>query len=192
MTAERWGEGGAPYRARPVARRGKGLLLGAQLVIAAALVVAVGWGLWAAANSVDQGERTAAAVIPEQIAGLRLVQAVTGADAVQAVRRLHSLDVGIVDAWIGQYENEATVWVGVAPDAAGAADLMTRMTEAMANGNSPFTHRGQQEVGGIAVHRVSGGDQVHFYYQRGNQVIWVAAPPGDDGLFLRQAIQRIP
>jgi len=179
-------------------------MLGLQLLIALGLMAAVGQGLWSATksngiqhgtSSADSGEHDqhkSALAAPNEIAGLKLVQAASGEEAMQAINHLHGLDVGIIEAWVGQYQKGAVVWIGVAKDVIQAQELTAKMTKGILNGNTGFKHLSQQQLEGLTIHQLSSADQLHFYYQKANKVIWIAAPPSNEDIFLHQAIQAIP
>jgi hypothetical protein len=130
---------------------------------------------------------------PQELAGLRLQRVVTGQQALQDMQRLHNREdgFGLVDGWVGHYENGATIWFGVAVDEEDAAALIDDMASSIARGGSPFTDLAEESVGDLVVYSVQGLGQLHFFYQRGINVIWLAAPPGDEVSFFHAAFQSI-
>jgi len=195
MTTEERETGGRSYAPSGRARRpGKSIVTAIQLAIALVLLAAVGQGLWSATRNASGDEHAQHEVLglPKELGGLKLLGGVTGPEAIQSVDMLHGLQVEMTDARIGEYENNTTVWVGIARDAEQAATLVDRMTKQILAGSPAFSHVGEQQVAGLTVHQVQGGGQTHFYYQKGIEVIWVAAPPGAGGQFVSQAVQTIP
>jgi len=129
---------------------------------------------------------------PSAIAGMRLVENVTGERAVSEMTSLHKSDIRIRGGWVGHYEHGAAIFVGEASSEADAAQLVAEMTARISAGNEMFVHQGQQDVQGRTIHVVKSGNQMHYYYERGTKVIWIAAPVGmDPGGFVGEALQQV-
>ena len=167
--------------------RRRAVIIGIQVVMGLVLIVAVARGLWASAQQAGLGSPA----IPQAIAGLRLESAMTGQEAMEELRRLHGKDVQLAGGWIGHYENGATIWVGETDSAAQASQLVDAMTQRIRAGNPYFKDLQSQQVGAIMVFSVVGQGQLHYYYQRGNKVVWVAAPPGRKVAFLQAALNAV-
>ncbi len=187
---------GVAAAAKAGRKRTKSIVTAVQLLIALVVAAAVGRGLLSAAlnDGGDHAEHQESLPgLPPAIAGLGLVGGSSGGpQAMRAVEGLHGKDVGIVDARIGEYEKGVIVWVGVAADASAAARLTDQMTTRIGAGNSPFRHVGESLVAEARVHQLVQGSQMHFFYQKANEVIWVAAPPGAGAQFVNAAVQVIP
>lgn len=157
-----------------------------QLAFVVGLAAVVAFGLY----SVTRQQTKAGA--PSAIAGVRLLETVTGEAAVAEMSSLHKSDIRIRGGWVGHYERGAIIFVGEAASEADAAQLVDAMTARITAGSSMFAHLGQQDVGGQTVHIVKSGDQMHYYYGRGTSVVWIAAPVGmDPGGFVGEALQRV-
>lgn len=156
------------------------------LLFPAALV----WALACGAGSEGQGAESA---VPQELAGFRLQRVVTGEQAVRDMERLHNREdgFGLLDGWVGYYENDATIWFGVAGDEEDASALIDDMASSIAQGNSPFTNLTKESIGDLVVYSVQGLGQLHFFYQRGVNVVWLAAPPGEEVSFFHEALQSI-
>jgi hypothetical protein len=176
--------------ARPVAvRQASPALKFLELLVALVVVGAVAQGLWSATRSASVGHADhETGPLPARLAGLSLESWSAGPDAMLAVEGLHGLDVGIIDASIGYYERQTTVWVGLAGDEEQAAEMVARMTSAIIKGNPAFAYAGRANFGGFTVHQVRAGGELHFYYQNGVEVIWVAARPGAGPEFISQVV----
>jgi len=116
-------------------------------------------------------------LLPQALGGLPLNQAIYGPEAIAGVIELHGVDFPLEDAAIGQYGNqgEITLWVSVEPDAATAAELNNLMTEKINEGRSPFTLPVIQQFGGTPVYVLEGLGQMHYYWQAGDLILWLAA-----------------
>lgn len=171
----------------PGGPRGQGTaaVLVATLVFAVLVAVGVAAGLWSAAGN------RASTPAPTQLAGYNLVQAVSGPQAVDDVSRLHGTDIEIVDAWIGHYEGGGEVWVAQASSEAKARELVDDMVTDIQDGGSPFRGLARQQFRGMPVYAVEDWRQIHYFYQRGTQVVWVATPPGAEDAFLAAAFREV-
>ncbi len=167
-----------------------------EVVAGLAIIAAVAFGLMSATRQSDHEQMAAHETtgLPSDLGGLKLVRGTAGGpDAMQALSAMHGTDVGLVDARIGEYERAAAVWVGIASSSASAKDLVDRMTQRITAGATPaFVHLGDQQVAGYDVHQVRGDGQMHYYYQKGSEVVWLAAPAGANARFVSLAIAAIP
>ncbi len=123
--------------------------------------------------------------LPARLAGLPLVEQVSGQPALTEIQYLHGQDFTLVDGAVARYGNgTATVWVSSAPTSSLATRQVQAMTERIAEGNSPFSSHGQSEVAGITIYMLTGMGQVHYYFQLGRQVVWLAitAQQAEQGL----------
>jgi hypothetical protein len=155
------------------------------LVFALILAVSVATGLWSATADQEAGPA------PTELAGYRLLDSVTGSEAVAQVNELHGTDIDIADAWIGQYQQGGTVWAARASSEAKARELMDDMVLNIEDGGSPFWGLTRQEFQGMPLYSVRDSRQVHFFYQIDAQVVWLAAPPGDEDAFLAKAVREV-
>ncbi|MDP2935826.1 MAG: hypothetical protein Q8O86_04985 [Dehalococcoidia bacterium] len=173
----------------------KATIIGFQVFIGLALLIAVVGGLWDQAQQPPVGGAVAvasnAAGIPAQIAGLRRTETMTGPQALAELQELHGKDVGVAGGWIAHYGKEATVWMGEARDEATAIQLLEAMTRRIQAGNQYFTGLKQLQVEGRPVFTVVGQGQRHYYYRQGRQLIWLAVPNGREDDFLKEALLAI-
>ncbi len=165
--------------------RGRGWVLVVSLVFGLVLAVSVASGLWSA--TADQKTSPA----PTELAGYRLIGSVTGQEAIAQVNGLHGTDIDIVDAWIGQYQQDGTVWVARAGSEVKAEELLDDMVRRIDDGGSPFWGLTRQEFQGMPLYSVRDASQVHFFYQIDTKVVWLATPPGDEDAFLAKAIREV-
>jgi hypothetical protein len=116
-------------------------------------------------------------LLPPALGGMPLKQAVFGPEAIAGVIELHGVDFPLEDAAIGQYGNqgEITLWVSVESDETTAAELNDLMTEKINEGRSPFTLPVIRQIQGTPVYVLEGLGQIHYYWQAGDLILWLAA-----------------
>jgi len=117
------------------------------------------------------------APVPETIAGFNLQRQTYGAQAVDEINRMHSLEFPLSLGAVGIYGSERRIilWVSGAPTQTMATRLTSDMEVRIAEGNSPFTPLGSRDDGKRKVYELDGLGQKHFYFQSGKFLIWVAA-----------------
>ncbi len=112
-----------------------------------------------------------------EVAGLKLASLVEGDSAKQQIVQLHQVEIPLKEAYVASYKGdknqEVTIWVSVSDNDAGANDLLNQMDSKM-DSSKTFTEHQEAPIGGITYHFVRGMGQAHYFYQRGNDVIWIA------------------
>ena len=86
-------------------------------------------------------------------------------------------------------EERVQVWVARAPSEKGAEDLLQRMTQAMEAGTSPFTPPRPQKVDGREVFFSQGLEAEHYYYRKGDRVVWVQIEAQAPQLLLQEVLR---
>lgn len=160
---------------------GKRLLIVVAIVLVLA-VMASRLGLRNAARSTT---------IPQSIAGLQLHKAVTGQAAIAEISDLHGKDVGVTGGWVGYYDNKVVIWMAEISEEESARGLLKAMEQRIATGNRIFTDLKKIQEGNVTVFSVIGMGQRHFFYQKENKLVWIAAPIGSENEFLRQVLAVI-
>jgi hypothetical protein len=130
-------------------------------------------------------------VVPQEIAGLQLVDSVTGQEALQQIGRLHGKDFSLLDGFVAHYQTgseRATLWVAQARDTDQASQMVEDMSRRISEGNSPFTDPQGLDISGRILYSVSGQGQRHFYYQIADKVVWLAI---DDGPKMAEAVHYL-
>ena len=138
--------------------------------------------------------------VPERLGELELVGAVSGAEALARVNRLHGLDIELSEAIIAEYthsspyhgNSHASIWVGTAANAGAATELIRRMAEGIGKGGSPFVNLRRVTVGGHEVFQVdSQGGTNYFYTSRKKQenVVWISIEASEPELILEEAVR---
>jgi hypothetical protein len=128
------------------------------------------------------------------VAGESLVSQVTGLNAVDEITQMHGKDFNLTDGARGSYgsNNEVIIWVSGSASEAGAAQLVIEMRDKIAEGNSPYETVGEEFIGGRMVYLLEGMGQMHYYFQSGDQVIWLAADPDVVEAALAQVLEYYP
>ncbi len=124
---------------------------------------------------------------PATLAHLLATKQVSGNDAMQSIQTLHGTDFGLVDGSVTTYgEQNATLWVSVSDSPESAGELITRMSLRISSGGTPFMMREMLNFNERDIYSLEGMGQLHFYFQSGNKVIWLAA----DEPIAEQALQE--
>ena len=123
--------------------------------------------------------------IPPTVAGLSLRAHLFGQDAADEINRLHRGNFRLTGAAVALYgDAAATVWIGGTQDVSRASLITSQMTKSIARSNNPFTPVGERQLRGIDVYELTGMGQIHYYFQVGNRIYWLAVEPylADQGL----------
>ena len=114
-----------------------------------------------------------------------------GEAAIKEMSQLHGRDVGMVGGWVAHYQRNATVYVGEIADEDSASNLLEAMVSRIGAGNAIFKDLQRVRFEGQDLYSVFGQGQNHYFYQKGNKVIWIAAPTSNEAMFLRDALRVI-
>lgn len=126
--------------------------------------------------------------LPEQIAGVSLIDAQEGADAISAISDLHGQGFPLDYGAVGIYgDHRMTLWVAGAASDSVAAQMTAAMQQKIAEGISPFTPVDEIDMGNRTVYALEGMGQQHYYFQSQNLVVWLAVDPA----FADEALQQI-
>ena len=137
----------------------------------------------------DSRESSLASVnLPNQLAGLRITDSKSGAEAITEFTDLHGKKFPVNFGAIGVYGNrEITLWVAGASSESVAMEITNAMQEKIAEGNSPFTPVNKINERTHTIYALEGMGQRHYYFQSKNLVIWLTADPA----FADDALQQI-
>lgn len=117
---------------------------------------------------------------PETVGALQLVHALRGKEALQAIDRLHGKGLAGTDAYVAHYEKDglvAMLYVSRPARSTMAGAQIEKMTTAIRAGKTPFSHLKSSERNGTTVYSAIGEGQIHYFYRRDADVIWIAADP---------------
>ena len=144
-------------------------LIGAGLFLLSATI-----GYWRFDEAI---KNPSAARLPERITNLPLTSKSTGQQAVWELTRLHEKGFPLASAAVGTYgaEHQVMLWVSGAPITPLAGRMLVSMRDKIAEGRSPFIPTGVRKDGNRVIYELEGMDQVHFYFQSGKLLVWMAA-----------------
>jgi hypothetical protein len=137
----------------------------------------------------------AAAELPDRVAGLPLVQASYGPEAVAEVTRLHDQSFPLSSGAFGMYGRDGSMvmlWVTGTPAKFVAERIVAAMEKSIGEAESPFTPTGSQEVNGRTIYELTGMGQSHYYFRSGSIVIWLAADEAIDDIALTEILAFYP
>jgi hypothetical protein len=114
--------------------------------------------------------------LPGAVAGIPLLTASTGRQAIDEIESLHGQDFVLTDGARGSYgdNGEVTLWVSASASESAASQLLIAMYDKISKGNSSFEPMGEKDMDGRTVYQLEGMGQTHYYFQSGNLVIWLA------------------
>jgi hypothetical protein len=144
-------------------------------------------------NKVSSNPEAKAEVkIPNQIGSYILVSKLDGDEAKQQISHLHGKDIKIQNGYILEYQNidqkSAIVWISESPSINDAKQLFTKMNELMDKSKMYTDHR-TIEIDGLTLEYVFGMDMDNYYYQKGQLVIWIAAPVDQTQDFIKSGLK---
>ena len=126
--------------------------------------------------------------LPNELAGLRLIDTQSGAEAIAEFADLHGKEFPVASGAIGIYGNsEITLWVAGASSESIALEMTNTMQAKIAQGNSPFTPVNEINDRNRKIYALEGMGQKHYYFQSKNLVVWLASDPA----FADEALQQI-
>src|SRR5574341_794601 len=146
------------------------------LIIAGLFLISATIGYWRFDEAI---KNPSAARLPERISNLPLSGKTTGQKAVWELTRLHQKGFPLVSAAVGMYgaEHQVMLWVSGAPITPLASRMLASMRDKIAEGRSPFTPTGEWKDGNRMIYKMEGMGQMHYYFQSGNLLVWMAANP---------------
>jgi len=161
------------------------------IVITGMLIFVFSIGFLLLKPSVENANSTA---LPDQAAGLRLTSVSSGNQALREITQLHGKEFPLVSGDVGRYgdNNQVIVWVAEAADIAAAEKILLAMRNRIDEGNSPFTPIGELQIEDRTIFTLDGLGQVHFYFQSGKQIVWVAADVPQVEKALQQFVDYYP
>ena len=119
------------------------------------------------------------------IKGLNLVELIEGADAIEAINKLHGMPIDVLRGYIAHYEgvnSKATVWVSEAATEDLAKEQIDVMIDKMKNNRrSPFRRYRAWEEKGKRIIAFDGMGQVHYVFKDDRWVYWISADGGHIG-----------
>lgn len=132
---------------------------------------------------------------PSTLGTLELVHALRGTEALQAIDRLHGKGLASSDAYVAHYEKNGVVamlYVSRPVRSSMSGAQIEKMATGIRGGKTPFSHLKSSERNGTTVYSALGEGQIHYFYRRGADVIWIAADPAVAKEAVDAFLQRDP
>ena len=121
-------------------------------------------------------------VFQKEIRGLKLVQLITGKDALHAINKLHGKKINVARGMVAFYQGKgekATVWVSESFSTDAAIQQTEIMIEKIRSSKrSPFSD--YEEIGqdGVKIYSFKGIGQEHYIFRINKSIYWITANPG--------------
>jgi hypothetical protein len=150
----------------------------------------IGFTLFLLASGIAAG----ALEVPQDLAGLPLAHSQQGREARAEIERLHGKSIPITDGYVAHYGTQppvAMLYVSQARGEEVARRQVEQMTSRIRASNGPFHHLRESTRFGMTVYSTLGQGQVHYYFQRGATVVWVAADPTIAQPALADAVKKL-
>ena len=132
---------------------------------------------------------------PEAVGALRLVHALRGKEALQAIDRLHGKGLAGTDGYVAHYARDglvAMLYVSRSARSSTTGAQIEKMATGIRAGKTPFSHLKSSERNGTTVYSALGEGRIHYFYRRGANVIWLAADPPVAREAVQYLLQRDP
>lgn len=132
---------------------------------------------------------------PRTLGALELAHALRGKEALQAIDRLHGKGLAGIDGYVAHYESNgqvAMLYVSRPARSSMTGAQIERMAAGIRAGKTPFSHLKSSERNGTTVYSALGEGQIHYFYRRGADVIWIAADPAVAREAVDSLLQRAP
>ena len=132
---------------------------------------------------------------PKTVGALQLVHALRGKEALQAIDRLHGKGLAGTDGYVAHYERDglvAMLYVSRPALSSMTGAQIEKMATGIRAGKTPFSHLKSSRRNGMTVYSALGEGQIHYFYRRGADVIWLAADPPVAREAVQYLLQRDP
>jgi hypothetical protein len=133
--------------------------------------------------------------LPRSIGTLRLEKVQSGEEARQEIDRLHGKQIGFRRGYIGFYGAEngsGQLWLSEHGSEREATEAVERMARGMTQGKQQsFWHFRQIVVEEQKVYFAIGMGQAHYFFPKGNRVIWLAVDPQLAKGAIRDAVRKL-
>lgn len=121
-------------------------------------------------------------VFQKEIRGLKLVQLITGKDALHAINKLHGKKINVARGMVAFYQGKgekATVWVSESFSTGAAIQQTEIMIEKIRSSKrSPFSDYEKIGQDGVKIYSFKGMGQEHYIFRINKSIYWITANPG--------------
>jgi hypothetical protein len=118
--------------------------------------------------------------VPDEIHGFQLADVKAGEEAAAVLERMHGKEVAPERSWVATYGPEemgTTLYVSRYESAETAASELARMAAGVEGEGTGFGHHAEFQVAGLTVHSVFGRGQVHYFYAKDRDLVWLGMVP---------------
>jgi hypothetical protein len=118
--------------------------------------------------------------LPAAIQGMLRADLMAGPEAAEMLGRMHGNEVAPVASWVARYQGPkgtATMYLSRFADPGQPDSLLAAMSDSIGEGSAEFGHHALIEAAGRTIHSVLGGGQLHFFFVRNEDLIWLAIDP---------------
>lgn len=118
--------------------------------------------------------------LPTQLGGLGLTKVFEGAEAAGMIDKMHGKKLGVTENYIGYYGSKRArnvLFVSVYEIVEKAKDDLMQMAVKMEKGSRMFAPLSVEGMEDNPRFRTEGMGLVHYFYRRGNLLIWWQAEP---------------
>ena len=113
-------------------------------------------------------------IVPRTISALPRVRKISGQKAIENIQQLHGYDFKLKNSTFAVYGNQNVIlWVSDAGDEQGATDLIELMKVHMSDDSLALQELGSFELLAYTINELNGSNQMHYYWQADNLVIWL-------------------
>lgn len=134
--------------------------------------------------------------LPQTIGSLRLQRLQSGGDARREIDQMHGTRLNYRKGYIGTYgegKKRAKLWVSEYESKKKATGELEKMVLKMRGGKQKsFWHFQEIFIDSVKVYFVVGMGQTHYFYRKGEKVIWLAIDPDQAREAIRDVLQKIP
>ena len=131
--------------------------------------------------------------LPQSLGVLRLEKLQAGEEARREIDRLHGKQIGFQRGYIGFYVAEtgsAQLWLSEHSSNSEAAAAVEKMAGSLRQGKQQnFWHFRQMVIEKRTMYFAVGMGQVHYFFQKGAKVIWLAVDPALAKEAIRDAVR---
>ena len=119
--------------------------------------------------------------LPAEIAGLKLRHLSHGEEAIRSINKLHGKELSVMqNGYVAHYESngvKAMFYISEYTSGNLAREQIDIMVEKIEKGSKEFGHFREFEIEENIIYMVLGFGQVHYFYTKSNNAIWLAIDP---------------
>lgn len=113
-------------------------------------------------------------IVPRTISALPRVRKISGQKAIENIQQIYGYDFNLKNSTFAVYGNQNVIlWISDVGDEQGAKKLIDSMKVQISNENLALQELGSFELLDYTIYELNGSDQMHYYWQADNLVIWL-------------------